>query len=77
MRIWLLWTPQRVTDRATFEKPAQYSEGIPYVMVNGTLVVKGGELVLGCGAGTGRAALKAALRFRGCAGIHALSWSIP
>ncbi|HXB73671.1 MAG TPA: amidohydrolase family protein [Candidatus Acidoferrales bacterium] len=34
----------RVTDRATFEKPAQYSEGIPYVMVNGTLVVDKGEL---------------------------------
>jgi dihydroorotase len=35
----------RVTDRATFENAAQYSEGIPYVLVNGTLVVKGGELV--------------------------------
>jgi len=35
----------RVTDRATFEKPAQYSEGIPYVVVNGTAVVDRGELV--------------------------------
>ena len=34
----------RVIDRATFEKPAQYSEGIPYVLVNGVLVVKDGEL---------------------------------
>lgn len=29
-----------VTDRATFENPAQYSDGIPYVIVNGVLVVK-------------------------------------
>jgi len=35
----------KVTDRATFEKPAQYSEGIPYVLVNGTPVVDRGELV--------------------------------
>jgi N-acyl-D-aspartate/D-glutamate deacylase len=35
----------KVTDRATFEKPAQYSEGIPYVLVNGSPVVDRGELV--------------------------------
>jgi dihydroorotase len=35
----------KVIDRATFDKPAQYSEGIPYVLVNGTLVVDRGELV--------------------------------
>ena len=35
----------RVIDRATFDKPAQYSEGIQYVLVNGTLVVDKGELV--------------------------------
>ncbi len=35
----------RVTDRATFEEPAQYSEGIEFVLVNGKLVVKGGDLV--------------------------------
>jgi dihydroorotase len=45
--------PERVTDRATFEKPAQYSEGIPYVMVNGTLVVNRGELVVGVTPGRG------------------------
>ncbi len=44
---------ERVTDRATFEKPAQYSEGIPYVMVNGTLVVNRGELVPGVAPGRG------------------------
>jgi len=42
-----VFDPARVIDRATFENPAQYSEGIAYVLVNGTLVVKGGELVEG------------------------------
>ena len=42
-----VFDPARVIDRATFEKPAQYSEGIQYVMVNGTLVVNRGELVSG------------------------------
>jgi N-acyl-D-aspartate/D-glutamate deacylase len=35
----------RVTDRATFESPARYSDGIPYVIVSGTVVVNRGELV--------------------------------
>ena len=48
-----VFDPERVTDRATFEKPAQYSEGIPYVMVNGTLVVDRGELVSGVAPGRG------------------------
>ncbi len=37
-----IFDPAGVTDRATFENPAQYSEGIPYVLVNGVLVVKNG-----------------------------------
>ena len=41
----------RVIDRATFENPAQYSEGISYVLVNGTLVVNRGELVDGIAPG--------------------------
>lgn len=40
-----VFDPARVTDRATFENPAQYSEGIPYVLVNGVLVVNKGALV--------------------------------
>ncbi|HTP34484.1 MAG TPA: amidohydrolase family protein [Candidatus Acidoferrales bacterium] len=40
-----VFDPGHVIDRATFEKPAQYSEGIPYVVVNGTVVVDRGELV--------------------------------
>jgi len=39
-----VFDPDHITDRATFEKPAQYSEGIPYVVVNGVIVVKNGEL---------------------------------
>jgi len=46
-----VFDPARVIDRATFENPAQYSEGIEYVLVNGTLVVKGGELVGGVAPG--------------------------
>jgi dihydroorotase len=37
----------RVTDKATYENPAQYSEGIPYVLVNGVVVVNKGKLVEG------------------------------
>jgi N-acyl-D-aspartate/D-glutamate deacylase len=33
-----------VIDKATFEKPAQYSEGFRYVLVNGTFVVRDGKL---------------------------------
>lgn len=35
--------PGTVRDTATFEKPFQYPEGIPYVLVNGRLVVDGGR----------------------------------
>jgi dihydroorotase len=35
-----IFDPAHVIDRATFENPAQYSEGIPYVMVNGVWAVK-------------------------------------
>ncbi len=39
-----VFDPARVIDRATFEKPNVYSEGIPYVLVGGRLVVKQGVL---------------------------------
>ena len=39
-----VFDPAHVIDRATFENPAQYSEGILYVLVNGSLVVKNGAL---------------------------------
>ncbi len=48
-----VFDPARVIDKATFENPAQNSEGIPYVLVNGTLVVNHGELVDGVAPGLG------------------------
>ena len=43
----------RVIDRATFDNPAQYSEGIPYVLVNGAFVVKDGQLQQNVAPGRG------------------------
>src|SRR5437667_1741010 len=37
----------RILDKATYEKPLQYSEGIQFVLVNGVPVVKDGQLVGG------------------------------
>lgn len=42
-----VFDPSRVIDKATFEEPLQYSEGIVFVLVNGVLVVKDGQLVAG------------------------------
>jgi len=39
-----VFDPMRVIDKATYEKPAQYSEGFQYVMVGGTFVVRDGKL---------------------------------
>lgn len=48
-----VFDPEHVMDRATFENPAQYSEGIPFVLVNGVLVVRDGKLVDGVAPGRG------------------------
>jgi N-acyl-D-aspartate/D-glutamate deacylase len=48
-----VFDPDRIIDRATFDKPAQYSEGIPYVLVGGTLVVKDGQIQTGVFPGIG------------------------
>ena len=42
-----VFDPDKVIDKATYEVPLQYSEGINFVFVNGTLVVKDGKLVEG------------------------------
>ncbi len=42
-----IFDPSRVIDKATFDDPLQYSEGIPFVLVNGILVVKDSHLVGG------------------------------
>ncbi len=39
----VVFDPDRVIDRATWEDPHQYPDGIGYVMVNGKVVVEGGE----------------------------------
>ena len=39
-----IFDPQTVSDKATFEKPHAYSEGIRYVIVNGRLVLNSGEM---------------------------------
>ena len=38
-----VFDPARIVDRATFADPHRYAEGVEYVLVNGTLVVDGGE----------------------------------
>jgi len=43
----VIFDPARVIDRATFELPTQYSDGIVHVLVNGTFVVRGSEFVSG------------------------------
>lgn len=42
-----VFDPARVIDKATYEEPLQYSEGIVFVLVNGVPVVKNGQLVEG------------------------------
>ncbi len=48
-----VFDPDRVIDRATFDHPAQYSDGIPYVLVGGTFVVREGKVVEGTAPGRG------------------------
>ncbi|MPZ19288.1 MAG: amidohydrolase family protein [Luteitalea sp.] len=38
-----VFDPDTVADKATFEEPHQYPEGIPYVIVNGVLVLDNGK----------------------------------
>jgi N-acyl-D-amino-acid deacylase len=40
----VVFDPQTITDRATFENPNQLSEGMTYVLVNGVPVVDGGKM---------------------------------
>ncbi len=54
-----LFDPETVRDEATFEEPHRYPSGIPYVIVNGNVVVDGGRFnarsagrILGRGSAT-------------------------
>jgi len=40
----VVFDPDRVRDRSTYSDPLHYSEGFPYVAVNGQLVVDGGKI---------------------------------
>ena len=46
-----IFSAERVIDRATFEEPGKYSEGIQYVLVNGILIVRDGQLQRGISPG--------------------------
>jgi dihydroorotase/N-acyl-D-amino-acid deacylase len=40
----VVFDPETIIDRSTYVNPWQYSAGIPYVMINGRLVVDGGRI---------------------------------
>jgi len=42
-----IFDPQTISDRSTFKEPAKYAEGIKFVIVNGVVIVKDGELQSG------------------------------
>jgi N-acyl-D-aspartate/D-glutamate deacylase len=48
-----VFDPARVIDEATYEKPATPSGGIRYVLVNGVVVVRDGQVVDGANPGRG------------------------
>jgi len=39
-----IFDPQSIVDKSTFQEPAKYAEGIKFVLVNGVLIVKDGQL---------------------------------
>lgn len=46
-----IFDPGKVIDNATFAHPEQASTGIPFVIVNGTVVVRDGNIVVGVAPG--------------------------
>ena len=46
-----VFDPVRVIDKSTYEHPAEYSEGMRHVLVNGVFVVKDGQLQSGVSPG--------------------------
>jgi len=47
----VVFDPETFRDQSTFEKPDVPSTGVRYLMVNGTLVIDGGQLVSGVAPG--------------------------
>jgi N-acyl-D-aspartate/D-glutamate deacylase len=43
----VVFDPQHVIDKSTYDEPAKYAEGMKYVLVNGVMVVKEGQLETG------------------------------
>ena len=39
----VVFNPQTICERSSYEDPCQYPEGIPYVLVNGRPVLAGGR----------------------------------
>ena len=46
-----IFDPERVIDRSTYQNPAQYSDGIVFVLVNGVVVVSNAQLQEGVAPG--------------------------
>jgi len=42
-----IFDPQGIIDKSTFQEPAKYSEGVRFVLVNGVVIVKDGQLQSG------------------------------
>jgi len=40
----VVFAPETITDRSTYEDGRQYAEGVEYVTVNGRLVLDGGRM---------------------------------
>jgi N-acyl-D-amino-acid deacylase len=40
----VVFDPETIADRSTWEDPHQFSEGVTHVLVNGELALQGGEL---------------------------------
>jgi N-acyl-D-aspartate/D-glutamate deacylase len=48
-----IFDPNTITDKASFEKGLANSEGVKYVIVNGTLLLENGKIIEGIFPGKG------------------------
>jgi N-acyl-D-aspartate/D-glutamate deacylase len=46
-----VFDPNTISDKSTYEQPANYSEGMKHVLVNGVFVVRDGQLQTGVAPG--------------------------